>query len=548
MLKYVLLSAGLLIGVCASAQNVPDVPKVEIPVGFSFVNVHPDVAPLVTGFNVFGGGGQFNVNFGNYFGVKADFMGYAKGSGLSNQLRNNLDYTDSTRGNMFTYMFGPQIKKHTGKIQPFGEVLFGAAHTDTYATITNALGLGSGSGNNNGFAMAAGGGIDFKINRNFSLRPVQVDYLLTRFSVDHWGGYPNYQNNFRYLGGLVFTFGGTPPPTPTASCSVSPTEIMAGDPVSATVTTQNFNPKRPITYTWTSTGGHVTGTTETASVATAGLSPGSYTVSVTATDERQRNNNPASCSASFTVKQPLPPTASCSASPTTVKAGESSTVTVSAQSPDGTQLTYAFAATAGRISGTGTSATLDTTGAPAGSSITTTATVTNVHGLTATCEAAVNVAPLPPPEVVQETTNVGECSFNNSTKPGRVDNECKATLDQVALLIQKEPNNTFVIVGFAEDEETVKMTQLAGQRAVNVKYYFTEGEGGQQIDPSRFQVKTGSEKSRKIRIYRVPPGAKVPEEVIAVDETQVQGQSRNAPARRHHNTAAAASDAPATQQ
>jgi hypothetical protein len=46
---------------------------------------------------------------------------------------------------------------------------------------------------------------------------------------------------------------------------------------------------------------------------------------------------------------------------------------------------------------------------------------------------------------------------------------------------------------------------------------------GQQIDPSRFQVKTGSEKSRKIDIYRVPPGAKVPEEVIAVDETQVQG-------------------------
>ena len=150
--------------------------------------------------------------------------------------------------------------------------------------------------------------------------------------------------------------------------------------------------------------------------------------------------------------------------------------------------------------------------------------------------------------MVQEATNVGECSFNNSTRPGRVDNECKATLDQVALLIQKEPNNTFVIVGFAEDEETTTMTQLAGQRAVNVKYYFTQGEGGQQIDPSLLQVKTGSEKSRKVRIYKVPPGGKVPEEVIAVDETQVQGVSRNAPARKHHKTAAAASDSPATQQ
>jgi hypothetical protein len=546
MLKYVLLAAGLLIGVCASAQEVPVVPKMEIPVGFSFVNVHPDLAPI-TSFNVFGGGGQFNVNFGNYFGVKADFMGYAKGSGLSNQLRNNLDYTDSTRGNTFTYMFGPQIKKHTGKIQPFGEVLFGAAHTNAYATIANAFDSASGSGSNNAFAMAAGGGIDFKINRNFSLRPVQVDYLLTRFSANHVAGYTNNQNNFRYVGGLVFTFGGAPPIPPKASCSVSPTEIMAGDPVSATVATQNFNPKRPITYSWTSTGGHITGTTETANVATTGLSPGSYTVSATATDEKQRNNT-ASCSASFTVKQPLPPTASCSASPTTVKGGESSTVTVSAQSPDGSQLTYSFVATAGRVSGTGSSATLDTTGAPAGSPITTTATVTNVHGLTATCEAVVNVAPLPPPEVVQEATNVGECSFNNSNKPGRVDNECKATLDQVALLIQKEPNNTFVIVGFAEDEETTTMTQLAGQRAVNVKYYFTQGEGGQQIDPSLLQVKTGSEKSRKVRIYTVPPGAKVPDEVVAVDETQMQGVSRNAPARKHRKTAAAASDAPATPQ
>ena len=32
-------------------------------------------------------------------------------------------------------MFGPQIKKYTGVFQPFGEALFGAAHTNAYATI-----------------------------------------------------------------------------------------------------------------------------------------------------------------------------------------------------------------------------------------------------------------------------------------------------------------------------------------------------------------------------------------------------------------------------
>jgi hypothetical protein len=534
-----------MISACAFAQ---DVPKVEIPIGFSFVNVHPNLPPI-TSFNVFGGGGQFDVNFGNYFGVKADFMGYTQGTGLKNQLEKLPGYSGYAGGNVFTYMFGPQIKKHTGMVQPFGEVLFGAAHTNAYAAIANdeTGTVASGSGDNNGFAMAAGGGIDLKINKTFSVRPVEVDYLLTRFSANHIAGYTANQNNFRYVGGFVITLGGAPPVPPTASCSVNPTSILPGDPVSATVMTQNFNPKHTITYNWSSSGGQVTGSTESAGVATASLAPGSYTVSVTATDEKEKKNNAVSCSASFTVRPFPPPTASCAVSPSEVKSGDPSTLTVSAQSPDNSPLTYAFSSSAGSISGSGNTATLITTGAAAGSPITTTATVTDAHGLTATCEATVNVAPLPPPQTVVESTSVGECSFNNSNKPGRVDNECKATLDQVALLIQQEPNDKYVIVGYAEDDETVKMTQLAGQRSVNVKYYLTEGEGGQHIDPSMLQVKAGSEKSKKIRIYKVPPGAALPEQVTDVDETKIQGQSRTAAAPKHHKKAAA-SAAPAAQQ
>jgi hypothetical protein len=36
--------------------------KIEIPVGFSFVNVHPDLTPI-TSFNVLGGGGGLVYNF-----------------------------------------------------------------------------------------------------------------------------------------------------------------------------------------------------------------------------------------------------------------------------------------------------------------------------------------------------------------------------------------------------------------------------------------------------------------------------------------------------
>jgi hypothetical protein len=79
MKKTLLFSAVLLIGIGISTAQ--DVPKVEVPVGFSFINVHPNLAPI-TSFNVFGGGGQIDINFGNYFGIKGDLMGCTQGSGL----------------------------------------------------------------------------------------------------------------------------------------------------------------------------------------------------------------------------------------------------------------------------------------------------------------------------------------------------------------------------------------------------------------------------------------------------------------------------------
>src|SRR5271167_1071731 len=98
MKKALLLFCALLLGVTAWAQ---DVPKVEIPVGFSFVNVHPNLSPI-TSFNIFGGGGQFNVNFGNYFGIKADFMGYTQGSGLRNKLiSDGFTVVGNLNGNVF---------------------------------------------------------------------------------------------------------------------------------------------------------------------------------------------------------------------------------------------------------------------------------------------------------------------------------------------------------------------------------------------------------------------------------------------------------------
>ena len=60
------------------------------------------------------------------------------------------------------------------------------------------------SGTQHPFTMAVGGGLDFHINRNFSIRPVEVDYVLTRYTNPFTN--TNNQNNFRYTAGVVFKF------------------------------------------------------------------------------------------------------------------------------------------------------------------------------------------------------------------------------------------------------------------------------------------------------------------------------------------------------
>ncbi len=64
----------------------------------------------------------------------------------------------------------------------------------------------------------------------------------------------------------------------------------------------------------------------------------------------------ADCSASFTVKAFEPPTINCSANPTTIRPGDTSTITSQGVSPQNRPLTYSYSASAGSVSGSGTSA------------------------------------------------------------------------------------------------------------------------------------------------------------------------------------------------
>jgi opacity protein-like surface antigen len=101
------------------------------------------------------------------------------------------------------------VKKHSGRFQPFREALFGAADSGTFAFIYNEIHGISGAGNsNNSFAMELGLGVDIPVTKHMkhiSIRPVDVDYLLTKFGAQN---YRASQNNFRYMLGVNIGFGG----------------------------------------------------------------------------------------------------------------------------------------------------------------------------------------------------------------------------------------------------------------------------------------------------------------------------------------------------
>jgi outer membrane protein OmpA-like peptidoglycan-associated protein len=313
-----------------------------------------------------------------------------------------------------------------------------------------------------------------------------------------------------------------------------------------TATAGQLDPKLKAIYSWS--GDAVTANGTTATVATGSLAPGSYTVKCGVKEGKPGKEGlkpwqTADGTATYTVKAFEPPTVGCSANPTTIKPGETSTVTATGMSPQNRPLTYAFTAAAGTVNGTGSTATFSSTGAPTGST-NITCTVSDDKGQTATANTSVTItAPYVPP--IPHTQALCSITFENDKKrPGRVDNEAKACLDEIALSLQRQSDAKIVVVGNATSAEktpkkvrkhakAAKMEDLAADRAVNTKEYLVTEKG---IDASRISVATGATDGQKVEDYLVPSGATFGNDVAGttpVDETMVKPQARKVLPQRH---------------
>jgi outer membrane protein OmpA-like peptidoglycan-associated protein len=100
-----------------------------------------------------------------------------------------------------------------------------------------------------------------------------------------------------------FTVKEPPKHPPVISCSANPTTVKSGEP--ATVSANASSPDaRPLTYSWNTSGGHVTGTGASVQLDTAGAPAGPITVNGTVSDDRGLT---ASCSSTVNVEVPPPP-------------------------------------------------------------------------------------------------------------------------------------------------------------------------------------------------------------------------------------------------
>jgi outer membrane protein OmpA-like peptidoglycan-associated protein/opacity protein-like surface antigen len=472
-----------------------DTPKAELFLGYSYLR---SVPTLETGNRLVwlnGGSASIAFNFNRYLGIVADVGDYT-----NSQIRFQGAYgatvnVNDADGGVVTYLFGPRLSFRHERITPFVQALFGGAHASE-VTLANCTFSCTLLPDQSAFAWTAGGGLDVRVHRHFAIRIIQAEYMMTRFP-DYATGNTASQNDVRLSSGLVFSAGGKSAPTPvTLGCSVSPASIFPGDPVTLTATAGDVEPKLHVIYTWSGLQG-LNGRGSTSSLdsaATASLAPGSYTANCGVKEGRPGKEGlkpweSAAATASFTVKAFEPPTISCSASPVTLNPGDKSTVTAVGVSPQNRPLTYGYSAASGSISGTGASATFDSTGAPTGPAGIT-CNVSDDKGQTATAATSVTIAPPPPPPAEQvrlEARLALHSVFFPTAQPGSEHPEGGLVASQQGTLttlatdfksyLTFKPDAHLILTGHADVRGSVEYNQGLSERRVALTKQFLVEQG-----------------------------------------------------------------------
>lgn len=366
------LSTTLLLVLGCAVIVAQEVPKADLFFGYSFVRANS--ARSIPAFTMNGGLGTFGYNFNNHIGLEAEIGGYHNGN------INGIMF-DTT---IMPYLFGPRFSYgRSKKFDPYVHFLFGATHLTTSVPVTltptptstateTTTRLKAAQDN---FTMAIGGGIDLKLNKAVTLRPIQFDYFMTR--LEDFGQLGPSQNrnqhNLRYAAGLMFTFGGEkaappPPPRPTTrACpgginvpidqdcprkdfglgiKVDKNDVCAGTVV---MVAPGISLPEGAAQEWTVNGESISRAPQF-EFGTTGRPAGSYRIGLKVAGE---GYNDASAETVVTVRGYQPPSGTLQASPAEIWAGDKATLVPNFRAGEcgGTLRPATLAASEGSISG-----------------------------------------------------------------------------------------------------------------------------------------------------------------------------------------------------
>jgi hypothetical protein len=275
-------------------------------------------------------------------------------------------------------------------------------------------------------------------------------------------------------------------------------------------------------YTYSTTGGRITGDGPNASLDLSGVQPGTYTVTVEVDDGcgcMSFSSTTITVERCPCVSPPAPPCPTVRVScPDTGTTGQPVTFTadVSGGDPNVTP-TFNWSVSAGTISsGQGTSSiTVDTTGVTG----TITATV-DVGGYGTACSTSQScTVSFPTAPVNRKFDEYGNIRFNDE----------KARLDNFAIALQNEPGAQGHIIAYGGRRGRAGEAQARADRA---RDYLVNTRG---IDPGRIvTVDGGFRENLTVELWIVPTGAPAPTASPTVDASEVQTTTprRRAPRRR----------------
>jgi hypothetical protein len=414
-------------------------------------------------------------------------------------------------------------------------------------------------GGKDGAALFYGGGFKYNFTPHFGMRidmrgifAKNPDFNLPAFGATNTSVYiPTKQtiNGLQALLGIEYRFGAhvvTPPPPPpppapvikdmSVTLSADKSDVCPGDPVRVSLTT---NAGSGAAYQWTINGSAASGDTSL-TFDTNGKSAGTYSIAATV---RAAGFNNGSGSTTVNVREYRTPTGSVSASPATISMSGTSSISSSFRGQCGDPIKAAtYTASEGSISGdtfnpNGVRFDPNNTAAQS-KAVTITATAVDAKGGRGTATTTVTVTKPANPQFVRLPDIIfapGSARVNNAGK--------RVLLEQLKTYLDRDPTGQVVFVGHFVDKEPKprKGETLDELRALNAAAVISAGkaiclgfapsqimlgytganQNGVEFQPffdAGSKERAGSivketdtnSKYRRVEVYFVPTGAKIP--------------------------------------